>query len=43
MADYQLRPWSQIVHLHADVEAGDTAVATVPEPGLPRTRKGLVD
>jgi hypothetical protein len=24
----QLRPWSQVVHLHADVEAGDTAVAT---------------
>ena len=34
MADYQLKPWSQIVHLHVDVEAGDTAVATVPEPGL---------
>jgi hypothetical protein len=28
MTDTQLRPWSQIVHLHPDVEAGDTAVAT---------------
>ncbi|MFB0536081.1 MAG: DUF499 domain-containing protein [Anaerolineae bacterium] len=28
MSDTQLRPWSQIVHLHPDVEAGDTAVAT---------------
>ena len=28
MTNTQLRPWSQVVHLHADVEAGDTAVAT---------------
>ncbi len=28
MTDMQLRPWSQVVHLHSDVEAGDTAVAT---------------
>jgi hypothetical protein len=28
MTTYQLNPWSQIVHLHPDVEAGDTAVAT---------------
>lgn len=28
MSDTQLRPWSQTVHLHPDVERGDTAVAT---------------
>jgi hypothetical protein len=28
MTAFQLRPWSQVVHLHPDVEAGDTAVAT---------------
>jgi len=28
MTNIQLRPWSQVVHLHSDVEAGDTAVAT---------------
>ncbi|MBN2393686.1 MAG: DUF499 domain-containing protein [Anaerolineae bacterium] len=28
MADTTLKPWSQIVHLHSDVEAGDTAIAT---------------
>jgi len=28
MTAYQLRPWSQAVHLHPDVERGDTAVAT---------------
>jgi hypothetical protein len=28
MTNHQLKPWSQVVHLHADVEAGDTAVAT---------------
>ena len=28
MTGTQLCPWSQIVHLHSDVEAGDTAVAT---------------
>ncbi len=28
MADMTLTPWSQIVHLHPDVEAGDTAIAT---------------
>ncbi|MBC8450530.1 MAG: ATP-binding protein [Chloroflexi bacterium] len=28
MTDRQLRPWSQVVRLHPDVEAGDTAVAT---------------
>ena len=28
MTNTQLRPWSQVVHLHPDVEAGDTAVAT---------------
>ena len=27
MAAEQLRPWSQLVHLHPDVERGDTAVA----------------
>jgi hypothetical protein len=28
MTSQTLRPWSQVVHLHPDVEAGDTAVAT---------------
>lgn len=28
MAIYKLRPWSEIVSLHPDVEAGNTAVAT---------------
>ena len=28
MTTYNLRPWSQAVHLHPDVERGDTAVAT---------------
>jgi len=28
MSNTQLRPWSQVVHLHPDVEAGDTAIAT---------------
>jgi len=28
MTVHTLRPWSQAVHLHPDVEAGDTAVAT---------------
>jgi hypothetical protein len=28
MADHGLRSWSQAVHLHRDVEAGDTAVAS---------------
>ncbi len=28
MTTYQLRPWNQVVHLHPDVERGDTAVAT---------------
>ena len=28
MTNTQLRPWSRVVHLHPDVEAGDTAVAT---------------
>jgi hypothetical protein len=27
MTVYPLRPWSQVVHLHPDVERGDTAVA----------------
>jgi len=28
MSHDPLKPWSQVVHLHPDVEAGDTAVAT---------------
>ena len=28
MTSQTLRPWSQVVHLHPDVEAGDTAVAS---------------
>ena len=28
MTVYQLRPWSQVVQLHPDVESGKTALAT---------------
>jgi hypothetical protein len=28
MPNHALKPWSQVVYLHSDVEAGDTAIAT---------------
>lgn len=52
MTIHQLKPWSQIVHLHADVEAGDTAVATYAidlgalvagDPNVPRVYRKAQD
>jgi len=52
MTIHQLKPWSQIVHLHADVEAGDTAIATYAidlgalvagDPNVPRVYREAQD
>jgi len=52
MTEHNLNPWSQVVHLHPDVEAGDTAVATYAidlgalvagDPNVPRVYRQAQD
>jgi len=52
MTEHNLNPWSQVVHLHPDVEAGDTAIATCAidlgalvagDPNVPRVYRQAQD